>query len=55
METTFFVVIGSISIACIWVIIKMIANKVNGKDELDGVLDFKKTNKKLKNKKHESR
>jgi hypothetical protein len=41
MDTVFFIGISLISLIAIIVIIKMISNRMKGKDELDGLLTFK--------------
>ena len=50
METAFFITVILVSMGCIWLIYKMISNKLKGKDELDGVLDFKKASERVKEK-----
>lgn len=42
MDTVFFICMGTVSFLSTIVIIKMVSNRLKGKDELDGILFFKR-------------
>lgn len=45
MDTTFLVVTGIVSFLAVVAIVKMLRNRMQGKDELDGVFNFKRRKK----------
>lgn len=45
MDTVFFICMGTVSFVSTIAIIKMVSNKIKGKDELDGILFFKRRKK----------
>jgi len=41
MDTMFFIIMAVVILSIMAAIIKMIANRLNGKDELDGIINIK--------------
>ena len=45
MDTAFLIVTGLVSFLAVLAIIKMVSNRLDGKDELDGIFNFKRRKK----------